>query len=359
MPGFREQYQLCSAAILLMLTGVPTFGLAAEGEALIAAAQKEGSVTIYHATDAAYSQPLFDGFKAKYGIDVVGMDLGVSTTYSRIIAEAAANQVTADVAWSSAMDTMLALAKDGYSETYRSTEAASIPKWANFEDKVYATTVEPYAVVFNTDAISKSDLPPTYADMIAFLKNNEKVKGKTAAYDPEKAGAGFINLAFDSQHRTDFWDWAKAIGQSGVKLYSGSGSVKESVLSGENVLAVGVIGSYAFGWEKESPKIGVHFYSDYTPALSRLALITKGAPHPNAAKLFLDYMLSAEGQTLIARSGLPSVRSDLADVLMAGNLDTKVGGGLQPIPVSDELLVYVDPMKRSGFLKEWKAAIGR
>jgi iron(III) transport system substrate-binding protein len=347
---------------VMLASAVCTLAGTAQGadeKDLVAAALKEGTLTVYHATDAAYSKPLFDGFSKKYGIQVVDMDLGVSTTYSRIIAEFAASQVTADIAWSSAMDTMLALAQDGYAETYQSSEASNIPAWANYQDTVYATTVEPYAVVFNTDALKEAQLPKTYAEMIAFLKDQKSISAKTAAYDPEKAGAGFINFMFDSQQRPDFWDWASALGTTQVKLYSGSGSVKEGVLSGENSLALGVIGSYAFGWAKESPKIGVHFFTDYTPAFSRLALITKGAPHPNAAKLFLDYMLSKDGQQLISGAGLPSVRSDLKDVLTFDTLNARVGGGLKPIPLDDKLVDFVDPMKRAGFLKQWRAAIGR
>lgn len=354
----RPQSNILSALGFLICSSAAIANIAAPE--LVAAAQKEGSLTVYHATDSTYSKPLFDGFEKKYGVKVVGMDLGVSTVYSRIIAESAANQVTADIAWSSAMDTMMALAEDGYATEYTSPEAGKIPGWANYRNMLYATTVEPYAVVFNTDVWSSATLPDTYDGMIRFLREGgPKLKGKVAAYDPEKAGAGFINFTFDSQQRPDFWDWAKALGGTGVKLYSGSGSVKESVLSGENSLAVGVIGSYAFGWAKESPKIGVTFLKDYTSAFSRLALITKGAPHPNAAKLFLDFMLSDEGQRLIAGAGLPSVRADLEGVVTVVSLNARVGGGLHPIPVSDKLLEYVEPMKRSSFLKQWKTAIGR
>ena len=346
------------------LTAALAFTSAAWGQsannAMIEAAKKEGTLTIYHATDAVFSKPLFDGFTKKYGIQVTSMDIGTTVLHNRIISEAAANQVTADVAWSNTMNLMILLAKDGYAQEYKSAESASIPGWANYNNVLYATTVEPFGVVYNTDALKAEELPKTYAEMISFIKQG-KLKGKVSTYDPEKAGTSFLAFKFDSEQRSDFWDWAKALGSAGVKMYSGSGSLKEAVLSGENALALAAIASYGFGWAKETPKLAVHFYTDYTPAASRLALITKGAPHPNAAKLFLDYALSTEGQQLLAAAGLPSVRKDV-DVKDGFNIDTlnqRVGGNLKPIPLSDKLLDYADATKRVAFLKEWRSALGR
>lgn len=103
----------------------------------------------------------------------------------------------------------------------------------------------------------------------------------------------------------------------------------------------------------------MHFATDYTPAFSRLALITKDAPHANAAKLFVDFMLSAEGQSLLAEGGLPSVREDVTAGLNIKTLNERVGGGLKPIAVDEGVLEYMEPTKRVQFLNDWKAALGR
>ncbi len=128
------------------------------------------------------------------------------------------------------------------------------------------------------------------------------------------------------------------------------------MVSGENVLAFNVIGSYALQWVKESPNLGVAFGTDYTPAFSRLALIPNKAPHPNAAKVLLDFMLSKEGQTALAKGGMPSVRSDI-DGLNAKTLNEQVGGKVQPIKLDESLLDYLNPQKRVQFFRDWKAAL--
>ncbi|AIC26127.1 ABC transporter substrate-binding protein [Rhizobium etli bv. mimosae str. IE4771] len=335
-------------------------GYPADYADLIAKAKKEGTVSIYTSTDAAQSQKLQDGFTKKYGIKIAYNDLGTNGAYNQVISEAAAGQTTADLVWSSAMDLQMTLVQDGYASEYASPEAAKLPAWANYKNTLFATTVEPIGVIYNTKALAQDKLPKTYADMITFLKENKStLQGKVATFDPEKSGSGFLHHSNDARNRKDFWDLAKAMGDDGAKIYSSSGGMKETVVSGENVIAINIIGSYALDWVKESPNLGVHFATDYTPAFSRLALITKDAPHANAAKLFVDYMLSAEGQSLLAEGGLPSVREDVTAGLNIKTLNERVGGGLKPIAVDEGVLEYMEQMKRVQFLNDWKAALGR
>lgn len=335
-------------------------GYPSDYASLIEAAKKEGTVSIYTSTDAAQSQKLQDAFKAKYGISIAYNDLGTNGAYNQVISEAAAGQTTADIVWSSAMDLQMTLVQDGYAQEYETPEAANIPAWANYKNTLYGSTVEPIGAIYNTKALSADKLPKTYADLITFLKDNKtELQGKVATFDPEKSGSGFLHHSNDARERKDFWDLVKAMADDGVKIYSSSGSMKETVVSGENVIGINIIGSYALQWVNESPNLGVHFATDYTPAFSRLAMIVKDAPHPNAAKLFVDFMLSQEGQSALAEGGLPSVRKDVTSGYNIDTLNQKVGGGLKPIAVDEGLVDYMEPTKRVQFLNDWKAALGR
>jgi iron(III) transport system substrate-binding protein len=355
MLAMTASFAIISTAV--MAQDVPA-GYPADYAELIKAAKAEGSVNIYTSTDAEQSQALQDAFTAKYGIAIAYNDLGTNGSYNQVISEAAAKQVTADLVWSSAMDLQMTLVKDGYTETYASPESGGIPSWANYKDTLYGTTVEPIGMIYNTKAITAERMPKTRADLIKFLGENQaEVQGKIATFDPEKSGTGFLHHTNDARQTADWWDLAAAMGKAGVKTYSSSGSMKETVVSGENVMAINIIGSYALEWVKESPNLGVAFGTDYTPAFSRLVTISKGAPHPNAAKLFVDFMLSKEGQNALAAGGLPSVRSDTDAGLNFESINTLVGGNLKPIAVDEGLLEYMDPAKRVSFFNEWKAAI--
>ncbi len=85
--------------------------------------------------------------------------------------------------------------------------------------------------------------------------------------------------------------------------------------------------------------------------MSRIAFIPKGAPHPNAAKLFLDYLLSKVGQTRLGARSLGSVRDDVSPNPMEHE------SFFRPIRVGPELLTDLDQAKRNRFLKGWRRVL--
>lgn len=341
-----------TAGVTLAAAGVSW----ADDAALVEAATEEGAVSIYTSTDIAQAQGLLDAFTAKYpGIRIDYNDVGTNGAYNRVIAEAAARQMGGDVVWSSAMDLQMKLAADGYFEPYASPEAGAVPDWGKHQDLLYATTIEPVGIIYNELAVSEDQVPRTRAELIAFLADPE-FSGRVATFDPEKSGSGFLFHTNDLQQTGDFWDLAAAFAAASGKTYSSTGSVKETVVSGENALAFNVIGSYGIEWAEEIENLGVAFGEDYTAGFSRVAGIPKGAPHPNAAKLFIDFTLSQEGQSALAAADLPSLRTDVDSGLDLDSLNERVGGNLRPIALDDGLLEFMDPMKRVDFLKQWKAA---
>jgi iron(III) transport system substrate-binding protein len=326
---------------------------------VIAGAKKEGKVSIYTSTDLAQAQRLMDAFKAAYpGIQIDWNDLGTNGSYNRVISEAAANQMGADIVWSSAMDLQLVLVDKGYAVAYASPEQPKLPAWAVYKGAAYGTSVEPAAIVYNKTLLPADAVPKTRPDLIRIIKERrDSLKGKVATYDPEKSGSGFLWATNDARNTNDFWELVKAFGAANGKLYSSSGQLREKVVSGEHVLLFNVIGSYALEWAKANPALGVVFQSDYTPAFSRVAILTKGAPHPNAGRLFLDYMMSKEGQRAAAGSGIPSVRDDVEGGLNMKSLNALVGGSLKPIPLDATTVEYLDPKRRTEFFQHWKKAI--
>lgn len=327
---------------------------------VIAAAKKEGKLTVYTSTDGAQAKGLLEAFKKAYpGIEIDWNDLGTNNSYNRVISEAAAGQVTADVVWTSAMDLQINLVEKGLTAPVDSPEAAAIPAWAKYKGQAFGTSVEPAAIIYNKNLYPADAIPKSRADLIKVLQERkDALKGKVATFDPEKSGMGFLWSTNDATQTKTFWDLAKAFGATQGKTYSSSGQMREKVLSGEHTIAFNVIGSYALEWAKKSPAIGVAFQSDHNAAFARVVVATKGAPHPAAARLFVDFLLSKAGQEAAAASGMPSVRADTA----AGSdniesLKKITGGNLQPIALDGKLLEWLEPKKRSEFLAEWKKSI--
>jgi iron(III) transport system substrate-binding protein len=328
----------------------------------IDAAKKEHTLIIYAATDTSLIRSLLKDFEALYGIKVEYNDMNSTELYNRYISENAASSTSADVLWSSAMDLQLKLVNDGLMASYDSPEASHIPQWAQYQGQAFGTTYEPLGIVYNKRLVPLADVPQTRAALIALLQNQAvKYKGKVTTYDIEKAGVGFTALTQDERvNRQMTWQLVEAIGATGPKLLSSTGAMMERISSGENLIGYNILGSYAFARAKKDPSIGYVYPKDYTLVVSRIATISKKAKHPNAAKLWIDYLLSQRGQTLIAnQANLFSIRADVDGETSMVGLQRQLGDSLEPIPIGTGLLVYLDQAKRLAFLKRWQQAIKR
>ena len=326
----------------------------------IAAAKQEGKVVIYSTTDTASANPLIKDFQALYpGISVEYNDMNSTELYNRFISERAAGGGSADVLWSSSMDLQIRLVSDGNALAYASPEIASLPGWSVWKNEAYGTTYEPIAIVYNKRLLSGDEIPQSHADMMrVFTQKADKVKGKVTTYDIEKSGVGFMLITQDSKYNPAFWDFVKALGATGPRFQSSSGTMMERISSGENVLGFNIFASYAALRAKKDPSIGILYPKDYTLVMSRVMFASKGAKHPNAAKLWVDYILSKRGQTIVANQAeLGSIRADVEGEMTAAGLSKTLGATLKPIPVGPELLGYLDQTKRLDFIKQWQQAI--
>ena len=174
--------------------------------------------------------------------------------YSRFIAEVASGSGTADVLWSSAMDLQVKLAADGNAATYASPEIAALPKWAVWRNQAYGTTYEPITFVYNKRLVPAADVPQDHTALLNLLNTKGAAfKNKITAYDPEKSGVGYLFVNEDVKNFPQAWDLFRAMGKTGIKLYTSAGAMIERVTSGEHTIAYGVFGSYALARSKKVP----------------------------------------------------------------------------------------------------------
>ncbi len=99
--------------------------------------------------------------------------------------------------------------------------------------------------------------------------------------------------------------------------------------------------------------IGVVMPQDYTLVMSRIATIPAAATHPNAAKLFLDSLLSRKGRAQLALRYMTPVRNDVP--VRSGLRIVQVPA--PAIRVGPALLIDQDRLTRAHFLERWKSAI--
>lgn len=336
-------------------------GYPSDYQATIDAATKEGKVVVYSTTDTKAATPLVKDFETLYpGIKVEYNDLNSTELYSRFISEQAANATSADVVWSSAMDSTMKMATS-FSLTYKSPEIDKLPKWAVWKRAAYGTTYEPAVFVYNKRLLAQEEVPTSHKDLAKLVSTHaDKFKNKVTTYDIEKSAVGFMLAVQDSRNDPQYFEDMKKIGAGGLVLQSSTGTMMERVSSGENLIGYNILGGYAEARAKTDPSIGVSYPTDYALVLSRVAFINKAAKNKNSAKLWLDYLLSKRGQDILAnKADLASVRDDIDGDNDVDGMTKKLGAALKPIPVDESLLDYLEQNKRLEFIKQWRTATGK
>ncbi|MRT51322.1 MULTISPECIES: ABC transporter substrate-binding protein [Klebsiella/Raoultella group] len=336
-------------------------GYPADYQKVINAALEEGKVVIYSTTDIKASGPLINGFETQYpGVRVEYNDMNSTELYNRFISELAAGGGSGDVVWSSSMDTALKLATE-YAVPYASQELDKLPKWAVWQQKAYGTTYEPVVFIYNKRLIPQNEVPDSHTALAKLVAAQaDKFKGKVTTYDIEKSGLGFMLAVQDSKADANYFGDLAGMAKGGLTVQSSTGTMMERVSSGENLLGYNILGSYAEARAKTDPSLGISYPKDYVLVLSRVSFISQEAKHPNAAKLWFDYVLSKQGQSILAnQADIPSIRNDIDGENDIDGMTKMLGNALKPIPVDESLLEYLEPKSRLEFIKQWRSAAAK
>lgn len=357
----RRHFQChLAAGLAASLMAISAPALAQSAPELVAAAQREGKLVIYGVTDNEQANHLIREFRSQYpAINVEYSNMSTTELYNRFISESAAGS-SADVTWSSAMDLQVKLVNDGYAQPHKSAETARLPDWANWKNEAFGTTYEPIGIVYNKRLVPAADVPQSHADFIKLLTTqSEKYKGKVTTYDPEKSGVGFMLVTQDKQvNAAGFAELQKALGAVQVRVQSSTGTMMERIASGENLIGYNLNAAYALTRAKKDPSLGIVLPKDYTLVISRVMFIAKKAKNPNAAKLWLDFVLSKKGQEIIAsKADLYAIRPDVEGETTASGLKKQLGDALRPVSIGTGLLTYLDQSKRLDFLKQWNGTV--
>ena len=257
------------------------------------------------------------------------------------------------------MDLQMKLVNDGHALAYASPERAALPDWAVWRNEAYGTTLEPVGFAYNKELLAKGEVPRTHADFIRLLRAQpQRLHGRVATYDLENSGLGFLVATQDARASGMLWEVGRELGRLKARQMTSTAAMLDSIAAGESLLAYNLLGSYAGEKMRAHPAIGFVYPVDYTLVGSRIAFIHRRAAHPNAARLWLDYLLSRRGQSLLAsQAGLIALRSGIQGAQTAAALQQEAAGNLRPIGIGPSLITYLDRHKRQDFLRRWQQAL--
>jgi iron(III) transport system substrate-binding protein len=338
--------RILAALVTALSLSLPAQAFEIEEERLFPAAIVSARLHILSTTDTVVFEPLLTAYQALHpGVEIRYVVASSQEVFSAVHDEGAAF----DIVISSAMDLQMKLANDGHAQAHLSDLTQSLPGWAQWRDQLFAFTQEPVVTAYAAPAFDRLALPQTRSDLIRLFRDHpDQFRGRIGTYDPRFSGAGYLFASQDARQSDTFWRLAEVMGGLEPVLYTSTNQMLDDLENGRLVLAYNVLGSYLdqrlAGWpegRRAEPQ-------DFTQVLLRTALIPANAETPAQGHGFLDFLISPEGQALLeAHTGLPPISAD----------KLSQSPHLRPIRLDPGLLVYVDPLKRQRFLREWEAAV--
>lgn len=254
-----------------------------------------------------------------------------------------------DLAISSAMDLQTKLANDGFALEYDSADTGGLPSWASWRNQVFAFTQEPAVLIVSDVFFAPGAAPRTREELISVLRDNPEIfRGRVGTYDVRRSGFGYLMATQDSRNSEVFWRLMEVMGRLDARLYCCSADMIRDVASGKLALAYNVLGSYAASQQGEIRGFQIIELEDYVNVMLRTALIPTTAENVDAAQQMINFLtLLNDRPDLSAASGLPAI-----DTTSFRN-----NTALRPIRFGPGLLVFLDQLRRSTFLRNWESSL--
>ncbi len=319
-------------------------------------ANAQTRLTVFSATDTPAMAPLVERFEAlNPGVDVDYQDFQTLALHQAILGGA-----VADVVISSAMDLQVDLVNRGLARPLTVPEAAALPDWATWRSELFGFTFEPAVIVYNRAAFGPESLPKEHRELANFIRDNEvALHQRIGTYDLRGSGIGYLYATQDVVQGLQAQRMTEVLGRAGVRTYCCTAEMVAATASGDIAIAINVIGSYALALAEHDPRVDVHFLADYNLVMARSAFVPTRASNPELAERFVAFLLSEDGQRVMAtKSQLLPIRP-VADIetWALRQMRAHVGSYL-PIRLGPGLLTYLDRRKREGFLAGWEASVG-
>jgi iron(III) transport system substrate-binding protein len=303
---------LVRAAVAAMLLLAADQARAADA-ALVEAAKKEGQVVWY--TTLIVNQivrPLKDAFEKKYpGVTLQYTRADDIATYTKILAEGRAGRMQADIL--DGISNMLPLQQAGLLAPFTVPNALSYPPELKDKDGYWvAEIMYVFTLGINTNLLPKDRAPKTYQDLL-----DPKLKGKMAWNGSSVIGAfGFIGNILATMGEDEGMNYLRALSrQQIVNVEASSRAVLDQVIAGEYWINLMTLNNHAVISARKGAPVDWLKLEPVPASFDSVALL-KDAPHPHAAQLLLEFLLSEDGQKIFAQNeylpALPSVPAVVA-----------------------------------------------
>jgi len=270
---------------------------------LIEAARKEGKVVWYTSVDVQVAERVAKAFEAKYpGVPVTVERSGSERVFQRLGQEYGSNIHAADVVNSSDAAHFIIWKKNGWLAPYVPEDVAQhFPAEHKDPDGLYATWRATLSVIgYNTKLVKPEEAPKSFADLL-----DPKWAGKIVKGHPGYSGT--IMTSTYETVQTLGWDYLAKLARQRVMQVQSATDPPRKVAQGERPVMMDGSEYVAIGLRDKGAPLAFVYPTEGTPLIVSPSAVYAQAPHPNAARLFQDFLFSAEAQQqLVTVGGLRS-----------------------------------------------------
>ncbi len=262
----------------------------ADMKALEDAAKKEGELTWYvaHYTSEG-AEELGATFTKMYGIKVNVVRTTAQVAYQRLTQDIKNGQTNCDVFSSTDIGHYVRLKKQGQLEKYTPEDTSKIAEaFRNLDpDGYFHTTSAGFVLItYNSSKVKPEDAPKKWTDLL-----DPKWMGKISTGHP--AFSGYVGTWVLQMKLLYGWDFFKKLEKNKPQIGRSINDTVTALNAGERQVAAGADGSTLFSAARGNP-LSIVYPSDGAVLIIAPSAIVKGTKHPNAARLFMEYLYSVE-----------------------------------------------------------------
>ncbi len=286
-------HRMLRTAALGALIGLPVAGHAAD------------PLVLYTSQPTTDAQQTVDAFqKAHPDIEVEWVRDGTTKLMGKLRAELEAGVVKPDVLLIADTVSMESLKRDGHLQAYLSEHRdAYDSSLYESQGHYYSTKLITTGIVYNTRAAER---PASWQDL-----TGDAYAGQVTMPSPLYSGAALIHLATLTDAPALGWEYYRALSANGASAQGGNGGVLKAVASGTKAYGV-VVDFLPIRESAKGAPVEFVFPEEGVSAVTEPVAIMAGAEHPDAARAFVDFVLSREGQELVRSQGYLPARDDVA-----------------------------------------------
>lgn len=311
---------------------------------VVGAAKKEGKVVFYNNLQPNGIEPLLQKFReANPGIQTEQVRLGSNPLIERFQTEFNAGRHIADVLITFPDERMANGLKQGWAEQWTPPELPNFPANVNNDNMAFTLQHSRETIIWNKGLVRPGDAPKEWADLF-----DPKWKGKVGLNPPWRSVA--------IQQIVAFWedkgiaDAAEKLKANEVRFFEGSGGIIQAVIRGD-VRVAELTDLPLNPLLEDGAPVGFVYPKSGTTLSANEAIVAKQAPHPNAAKVFLNWLMTKDGQEALQTcAGLPVTRNDAPP--------------LSKLPATSQLSNVVDgatiltPERQKKIVDHWRTVFG-